>query len=1098
MSSLVTIWTSDSTANLQTRVVQIVGATREGDSGYDSISVAGCSVDQTKERLSDAFNRLVNMTMTNPTLHIVAVVPMYEKTASEQIQTLYEACSSLRHNITLHIIGLAPEIAPILDSGANLQAASSEYAKSHSTLQSLCGNSTLGLSYSIIDNYAENGAPIGFTVESLSRYIALLQTALLQDYYKILSPALLMAHTGDNISMGIASLEFNRAAVARQLLGLAFLEALDNVGINNQRVDAQKAAHEAESILAGISERYPKLFDRAIKPLYHDNGLDEGQAVAEAAKILDDDIKKLKEEILSILRDEQLSLPEKEAVLGLVLGRDNENIRGMQYEHEGLLLDDACEKPINLYIDAFNRCCPDSGFLPIRGDFEALKLYRWNEATEEFVECPENHRALNPLNEIKRLKQEIINSTSFIRDKQDELEHLQKSVKQRNDVETIKKQWRRPKGALKDIEYKEQPLDQQYTPTPGLKIKQTVDLRKFFNPVKNQLEVGSCTSFAAVAMYEAMMNQANIEGDTDMSPAYLFYYSNIITGRPEGGSNFHEQFEVLGTHGVCYEQLYAYDINSLSAQPSEAAEEDAKNHRVLSAKQIPLFNSSDKSDTLKRNHTQLTSALSEGYPIGISLKLFEDFGKKGAFILHPDDTPNAKEEGRHAMVIVGYSEENDFYIVRNSWGEGFGENGYCYIPTAYIDDPDYMDFACIITEISDNVEGAKADVPTVLANFAATESEISLAAIRNAIARVRVDLRSSQKLYAEYYKYYQRLVMQLTMPKVQKGIRSAAETAQSINFVNVDAKKNELEDTFVAKLKDYKNSLIKIIIFIAVITLGLGISWYFSQTYVFLVLFLISAAICLITIFGYKWWKRIKRRELQDELDQVAIDARHQAQELLEMQIRFHVAGMWINRFHNLSIEIGNTYDRLVSYNDALREWQNSYSRQIGTVAATDGQMFRLLDATPLLKKFFDDNKSDIVNQIDLIDLFGNYQANPDSLDASHKSVEDSVANVIEGLLSDFNIANFLLGDEFPYLRPVNIQEEISMLTNVSQPPYRNREMNATPPIHIVIADINHQRVSQWANKLNPLFQLKPIQVANDDPTTLILLTIHPHVIALN
>lgn len=30
------------------------------------------------------------------------------------------------------------------------------------------------------------------------------------------------------------------------------------------------------------------------------------------------------------------------------------------------------------------------------------------------------------------------------------------------------------------------------------------------------------------------------------------------------------------------------------------------------------------------------------------------------------------------------------------------------------------------------------------------------------------------------------------------------------------------------------------------------------------------------------------------------------------------------------------------------------------------------------------------------------------------------------------------------------------------------------------------------------MFQLKPIQVANDDPTTLILLTIHPHGIVLN
>lgn len=1092
MSSLVTIWTSTSTAHCQSRVAQIIGAARVADAAHDTISMAGQSVDEVKESLNVAFNRLITLTMSDSTLHIVAVIPLYEDDVIGQIHKLLEACSSFEHNFSLHIIGLAQGISHIFESKVNVQTEKEAFEKSHILLKDLGRQSSFGFSYSIIDDYAENGAPIGFTIESLSRYLATIQVTLMQEYYKILSPALLTAHPGDNLSIGISSLSFNRDAVARQMLGLGFLEALDNVGINDKEVDAQKAAREAESFLVGIESRYPRLYDKSIKPLYKDDDVDQGRVVANASAILDDNLKDLKDEILSLLNKDKFSLPEREAILALILGRDNEYLRGMQYEHEGALLDDACEMPIETYVEAFNRCCKDFNLLPRRGDFEALKKYKWNENTEQFEESEENEKAFNPLSDIKRLKQDIINSTSFIRDKQDELAALQYSVQQRKDAEEIKNKWHKPAGVLKDVEYKEQPLDQHYTPSPGLKIKDTVDLRKFFTPVKNQLGLGSCTSFAAVAMYEAMRNLTGSEDTDCMSAAYLYYYSNILKGRPAGGSNFYEQLEVLGTHGVCKDSFYVYDEDSPETPPSEQADTDAKNHRVIAAKQIPLINEIDKSETLKQNHKVITSALSEGYPVGISLKVYDNLGKDGAFILHPDDAPNAKEDGWHAMVIVGYSEENNFYIVRNSWGSDFGEEGYCYIPSAYIDDPDYMNFACIITGISDSAAGGKAEVPTVLANFAATETEIRIAAIRNAIAKMRIDLKNSQKLYAEYYKYYQKLLNQLSIPKIQNDIRVAAEIEQTIKFINVDERKRELEDTFVGKLKDYKNKLKKSILSISALTIGLGVGSYFYPDMVVIILFLISALLCILIVCGYKWWKKIKRQELQKELEDVTVEAKRQSEQALEMQIRFHVAGMWLQRFHKLSNEIGYVYDRLVSYNNTLRAWQNSYSRQIGNPEFPEGQMFRVLDASPLLKRFFDQNKSAITNEVNLIELFDNYKINPDNIEQSHQEIEDSVKSVISKLMSDFNMANFLLGDIFPYLNQINITEEFSALFNVGQPSFRNHAMNATTSMCFVMTNICPERENQWTNNIVTLFPMRPILINSTDSTSLILLTIHP------
>ena len=78
------------------------------------------------------------------------------------------------------------------------------------------------------------------------------------------------------------------------------------------------------------------------------------------------------------------------------------------------------------------------------------------------------------------------------------------------------------------------------------------------------------------------------------------------------------------------------------------------------ARQVPLRSEGSKYDCVTANHAMLTSALTEGYPVGISLMLFDDFGSHpGGHVPRPaDDAVEHGEHGHHAMVIVGYSERN--------------------------------------------------------------------------------------------------------------------------------------------------------------------------------------------------------------------------------------------------------------------------------------------------------------------------------------------------------------------------------------------------------------------------------------------------------
>ncbi|MDE6581695.1 MAG: C1 family peptidase [Duncaniella sp.] len=1091
MTSSVTVWTSAATSALESRFTERMRLFSGWNEVYDSFQLAGRDASAVAELINNAFNRLVNMTMSDSTLHIVAVVPLFETDSSVQIRMLYDVCAAVKHSITLHIIGLCGGLSHLF--AGNSADAEDAVGEARETLKALSRESVVNLSYTLLDDYAANGAPIRFDIGSLAQYLSVLQLALTENYYAILSPGMVAAHQGENLSVGVSSLTFDKTGTISRLLGMGFMKALENVGINDKEIDAQLAAHKAEEFLAGIAQRYPELYRKKIHPLYKDDYTIEGEVVAKAASILEQDVESLKNSILALLQDENFTLPEKEAILALILGRDNENLRGMQYEHEGLLLDDACDETINLYVDAFNRCCSGSDCLPVRGDFELLKKYLWNDSEEDFVENPENSKAFNPLPFIKQLKQEIINNTSFIRERTDELNGIQESVARREEFENIRRKWCRPEGDLKKVQYKEQPLDDKYSPAKGLKIKEAVDLRKFFPPVRNQEHLGACTSFAAAAMYDAMMNRNGVDGNNEMSPAFLYYYSNIVTGRMDGGSNFFEQLEVMGSRGVCHDNLYRYNADSPALPPSQAAVADASANRVIAAKQITLSDTADKADSIRQNHRLMTSALSEGYPIGISLKIFDNLGKNGPFVLHPEDSHGAKEEGLHAMVVVGFSEKDNFYIVRNSWGPEFGDAGYCYIPTAYIDDPDYLDFACIITEITGGSGTVAEDVPSFIANFAATETEIRIAAIRNIIAKVRIDLNHDQKLYAEYYKYYQRLMMQLTIPSVQNFIRSEAESAQSKHWINVEARKHELEDTFVGKLKEYKRFLRKSIMYLTGASLVLCTSWYGTRNYVVGLFAIISLILTVCAWMGYKWYVRIKRRQLQEELDDLATYARRQSDELLEMQIKFHVAGMWLKRFHKLSIEIGAVYDRLVSFNSTLRAWYRSYNDDVTARRRPAAQMFREIETDDdLLRNYFTSHEKLIVSKIDLMKIFEEYQVAENTLERLHENIRSAVKAEIDSLLADFSVAEYLMGVSYAYIRPVNLANEIAALLSVGQPSYKNLAMNATSPVRILMCDVERSRVVRWHSTIAPCFPLQPVHVPSTDPTALILITIHP------
>lgn len=1109
MTPILTLWPDDGLKMAAIKVNAILKNIPGAPENFKELLCADLPADELKRKLTEMFQRLITLTAVDTTLHTVAILPLYSPEFEQELTKLMEGCAACENRLSLHLLALRKGIARVVDAQLPDDVDALE-KRNIELLDKQASDGKFRYSYTILDDYAANGAAIDFSLQSFSEYLALIFNALMRSYHDVLPPSLLTGDAGRNLAFGAASIRFDIRSIGEYLLSRGFVSALENVGIQNPKVDASKAADLANTLLLGIQSVYPDFYKEQVHPLFKDSNLTDAQIVGRLDEPMSRTIDALKRRFTDFIADPAYSLPEKEATLALILGLDNKRLHGVQYDRETLLLDDACEMPIDLYVDTCNQLCTNEDFLPKRGNFPALKKYIFNFKTMELEEDKEaNNQVFNPLYEIKRLKLAILNNTAFIRRKSEELERLLQTEEQRKRVDekvTDKESPVLPTGALK-ADIKEQPLDDKYVPAAGLKPKDSVDLRPFFSPIRSQGELGSCSTFATVSMYEAIMNRFSGSklASANLSEQFVYYYSNVLTGNPEGGSNFFEQLGVLGKHGVCQENLFGYTTENLDKEPSQQAIDDALNHRVLKALQIPLRTTGNAGEILKENHRLLTSALSEGYPVGIALKVYENFGKSSPYINRPDDNDRSSGgEGHHAMVLVGYSESEKCYIVRNSWGEKWGDKGYAYISAAYIEDPEYNSFACVITETTESADGKGAEVPPMVAGFAGSQTEINIAAIRNILDEARMLLAADQELYDENYRYYQRLIQRLGMPQVRNQIRKAAEQAALEQAAQLGANKEKEENEFAEKIRAFKKKYIitglSISLSTTLVDTVAAINWTRAESFgegfkEMLWLSIIALVMTVITVCywaGYFWKVRKYDRELQDHIDDLAIRFRKAKLDFFEKQLQFHVAGMWFDKFHELSLALTNAYNRLESYNDNLSGWYAEDKKQLATPPRHEGPMFIYLSETDLIDRYFETNRQTIVRNIDLMATFDSYSVDRETIQDSRQRLRDTTLAAIEGLFADFRMVEFLQGRRYSYLKPVVLPETVGHLLSVGQPAVRHSSNGADIPVRLLFLDHTDAERPAWQQAADPCFPFRPTPISAPNRFTLDLITVQP------
>lgn len=213
-------------------------------------------------------------------------------------------------------------------------------------------------------------------------------------------------------------------------------------------------------------------------------------------------------------------------------------------------------------------------------------------------------------------------------------------------------------------------------------LPDAVDLRNQDAPVYNQGSLGSCTGNAIGAMFQFVNKKS---AGQDFIPSRLFIYYNerkmMGTVNRDSGAYLRDGIKSIAKKGVCKETTWPYDITKFKNKPVAEAYAEALNHQAIQYQRI------------SSNMTGMMQCLADGYPFVFGFTIYESFYsdtvRKTGVMSMPVKTE--KRHGGHAVMAIGYDKVKRHVIVRNSWGNWWGDKGYFYMPFDYIDNSNLAD-----------------------------------------------------------------------------------------------------------------------------------------------------------------------------------------------------------------------------------------------------------------------------------------------------------------------------------------------------------------------------------------------------------------------
>jgi len=252
--------------------------------------------------------------------------------------------------------------------------------------------------------------------------------------------------------------------------------------------------------------------------------------------------------------------------------------------------------------------------------------------------------------------------------------------------------WRPDLPDFRDLLPESEPIKKVLAKSQSLKtiakaLPASADLRAWCPPVEDQGDLGSCTANAGVALFEYFERRAYGK-HLDASRLFLYKVTrNLMGEKGDTGAQLRDTMKAMVLFGVPPEKYWPYKITRFEEEPSSFCYAFAQNYQA-----VKYYRLDPPGTTPGKVLGEIKRFLAGNLPSMFGFSVYSCMPGSGdgkGEIPYPGR--GDKLEGGHAVVAVGYDDgkkigkDKGALLIRNSWGTGWGDKGYGWLPYSYVE-----------------------------------------------------------------------------------------------------------------------------------------------------------------------------------------------------------------------------------------------------------------------------------------------------------------------------------------------------------------------------------------------------------------------------